>query len=431
MRTRKLFLLAALFGALAVLTTQAADKPKVTLTQMVSQGWTTDADEALAQAFTKETGIGIEWQVTPANQHHDLLKTKLNAGEAPDIFWIQSNKFIIKPELDPEKNCIDFTNEPWVTTMPPAKVESVSYKGRVYGQGYFVKGVSFPVIYNKTLFKELGLSVPRSYAELKAVSERIKQAGITPIYEDVPDGWHHVLWIMQIGGRFSELQPGVVDLLNANKIKMVDVKGFVTAVQQLQEMVKLGYFGTDYMSNAFSDWEKAFADRKAAMFLNQGGGISTLKTDYPALKDEFGLFLIPLADNQTSQTDPAGPARFGYAKSRFQNEIRQYFRFLARKESIQYKLDNTPGWTAIDVADRVGIQQHWLPVEKELMDSIPPSKVGVIWQNAVSYVNDQWMDVGKDLSAMFIGQMTPLQVVQAIDERRAKIAKAAGDPAWK
>ncbi len=431
MRRTLLLVLVVLFAFFAAVSSSAADQPKVTLTQMVSQGWTTDADEALAQQFTKETGIAIEWQVTPADQHHDLLKTKLNAGEAPDIFWIQSNKFIIKPELDPEKNCIDFTNEAWVTTMPPGKIESVSYNGKVYGQGYFVKGVSFPIVYNKTLFKELGLSIPRTYNDFKAVCEKIKAAGITPIYEAVPDGWHHVLWVMQIGGRFSELQPGVVDQLNANKIKMVDVKGFVTAVQQLQEMVKNGYFGTDYMSNAVSDWEKPMATRKVAMMVNQAGQISALKTDYPALKDDFGAFLIPLVDNQTSQSDPAGPARFGSSKSKFQNEIRQYFRFLARKANIQYKLDNTPGWTAIDVADSVGIQQHWLPAEKELMDSIPPNKVGLIWQNSVSYVNDQWMDVGKDLSAMFIGQMTPLQVVQAIDERRAKIAKAAGDPAWK
>jgi raffinose/stachyose/melibiose transport system substrate-binding protein len=409
----------------------AADKAKVTLTEMVSQGWTTEADEALAAQFTKETGIGIEWQVTPADQHHDLLKTKLNAGEAPDIFWIQSNKWAVKTEVDAEKNCIDFTNESWVKTMPPAKIESVSYKGKVYGQGYYIKGVSFPVLYNKSLFAQYNIAVPHSYADFKKACEALKQAKIVPIYEAVPAGWHHVLWIMQIGGRYAELQSGVVEKLNTNKIKMIDVKPFVTAVKQLQEVAKLGYFGSDYMANSIDDQDMVMATRKAGMTLAQSGEINKIKTDYPDCKDDFGVFVIPLVDNQTSQSDPNGPARFGYVKSKYQSEIRQYFAFLARKENLQYKLDNTSGWTAIDVADSVGIEQHYIPAEKELMATLPQSKTGVIWQAATSYTNDQWMDIGKDLSAMFIGKMTPEQVVQAIDERRAKIAKANGDPAWK
>jgi len=32
---------------------------------------------------------------------------------------------------------------------------------------------------------------------------------------------------------------------------------------------------------------------------------------------------------------------------------------------------------------------------------------------------------------MFLGRLTPEQVVKNADDRRAKIAKTAGDPAWK
>jgi ABC-type sugar transport system, periplasmic component len=422
--------IALLIAALAALAFPAFAE-KVKLTQMVSQGWITEADEDLAKAFTKETGIEIEWQVNPAAQHHDLLKTKLNAGEGPDIFWIQSNKWTVKTDIDAPKNCIDMSKESWVKTMTSAKIESVSFGGKVYGQGYYVKGVSFPIVYNKTLFKELGLAAPRNYADFKKACEAIKAKGIVPVYEGVPAGWHHVLWVMQIGDRFSELQPGIVDKLNANKAKLVDVKGFVTAVTQLQEMAKNGYFGPDFMDNSIDTWDAQLSSRKAAMYLSQTGEINTLRKDYPDCKDDFGAFLIPLADAQTAQADPNGPARFGYAKSKYQKEIKQYFAFLARKENLQYKLDHTTGWTAIDVADSVGVEQHYLPLEKELFASIPKSKgTGIIWQDSVSYVNDQWMEVGKDLASMFMGQMTPLQVVSAIDERRAKIAKAAGDPAW-
>jgi len=376
----------------AALSAPAFAQAKITLTQMVSQGWTTEADEALAQKFTTETGIGIEFQVVPADQYSNLLKVKLSSGEAPDIFWIQSNKWTVKTDIDAEKNALDLTNEPWVKTMPAGKIESVSYKGKVYGQGYYVKGISFPVVYNKTLFASLGLKVPRTYAEFQKVSDALLKAKVTPIFESIPAGWHHVLWVMQIGGQYAQLQPGVVEALNANKITLSQVKPFVTAISQLQDIAKRGYFGKDYLANNLSDWESQLAARKAAMVLSQPGDINTLKKDFPDTKDEFGIFLIPLADNQLTQTDPAGPAHFGSKTSKYPEAIKKYFAFLARKENLQYKLDHTDGWTAIDVADSVGIEQHYIPAEKELLATNP--KTGIIWQAAVSYVNDQWMEIG-------------------------------------
>ena len=160
----------------AALVAPAFAEAKITLTQMVSQGWTTDADEALAKKFTAETGIGVEFQVVPADQYSNLLKVKLASGEVPDIFWIQSNKWTVKTDIDAEKNALDMTNESWVKTMPAGKIESVSYKGKVYGQGYFVKGISFPVLYNKTLFQSLGLKVPRSYADLQKAGDALLKA---------------------------------------------------------------------------------------------------------------------------------------------------------------------------------------------------------------------------------------------------------------
>ena len=40
------------------------------------------------------------------------------------------------------------------------------------------------------------------------------------------------------------------------------------------------------------------------------------------------------------------------------------------------------------------------------------------------------MDIGKDMVAMFTGSMTPEDVLASIDQRRADMAKTAGDPAW-
>ena len=54
----------------------------------------------------------------------------------------------------------------------------------------------------------------------------------------------------------------------------------------------------------------------------------------------------------------------------------------------------------------------------------------LVLQDGVNYVNPQWIDIGKDMSAMFTRQETPHQVLTNTDMRRTQEAQAAKDPAW-
>ncbi|MGC8718092.1 MAG: ABC transporter substrate-binding protein [bacterium] len=408
----------------------AQTKKDVVLTEIISQGWTNDADEALAKKFTEETGIKIDRQIVPAAQYHDLLKAKLNAGEAPDIFWSQTNPFAIKTELDPEKNCVDFTNEKWVKVMNPQRIPSVSYKGKVYGLTLWPNSPEYTFFYNKTLFRKLGfLKPPTTYQDFKKICTTILNAGITPIYEFTSQGWHQVLPFAQIGGRYQELYPGLYDKLNNNQIKFVDISTMALVLKQMKETADLGFYGKDFLANDGTKAVELLGTRKVAMTLGNPGLETQIRQAHPECKDEFGLFLIPYADNQTYPFNPNGPARFAYKMGKYINEVKQYFEFLTRKDNLQYKLDNTPEWTNIDVT--VDIKQRWLPMEKELMRKIPHSKYKLILQSGVKYFNEQWMEVGKDIEALYIGAITPEQILKNIDERREKMAKAQSDPAWK
>ncbi len=62
-----------------------------------------------------------------------------------------------------------------------------SYPGRTSVLPYSVMAAS--VIYNKQIFKEQGIEVPTTYAELTAACEKLKAAGITPFYGTFKDPW--------------------------------------------------------------------------------------------------------------------------------------------------------------------------------------------------------------------------------------------------
>ncbi|MDF2614307.1 MAG: extracellular solute-binding protein family 1 [Clostridia bacterium] len=410
------------------------DKNKdITLTVMTSQGWAFPAEDMLTQKFEEETGIKVDLQVVPADQYHDLLKAKLTSGEGPDIFYAQTNEFQIKTAtVDPEKYCIDFSDAAWKNVMPKTRIPAVSYNDKLYGLMLWYDSPEFVYIYNKTLFEEAGIKeAPKTYEAFKAACEAIKAKGITPIYEYGAAGWHHQLPFFQIGPRYEELQPGLYKGLNDNTIKFADSKDMQKALDQINEFVQNGYYGDDYMSNDGTDKEDRIANRQAAMIQEGPAFIETIKQKYPEVTDEFGVFLVPFIDNQNYPTNPSGPAIFGYKESKNVEAVKQYFDFLTKPENLQIKLDNTSEWTNIDIAID-GVEQHFTDIEKAFKESIPREKyeIAPVLQTGTKYTNDQWMETGKDMISMFMGELTSKQVLENIDERRAKLAKSQNDPAW-
>jgi raffinose/stachyose/melibiose transport system substrate-binding protein len=135
--------------------------------------------------------------------------------------------------------------------------------------------------------------------------------------------------------------------------------------------------------------------------------------------------VIPLGDNQVLNVNPAGPTKFIWIGSKYVDEAKQFLNFLAQPESLQYRIDNDPNSPTLPFP---GIKSKLLPSQQTFLDA--HTKRGVVYQTAVTYVNPQWMDMGKDIVSMFTGAITPEDVLKSIDQRRTDMATAAKDPAW-
>ena len=76
-----------------------------------------------------------------------------------------------------------------------------------------------------------------------------------------------------------------------------------------------------------------------------------------------------------------------------------------------------------------GVKAELSEAQQTFVDTHPNQ--GTVLQTAVNYVNPQWIEMGQDIMAMFTGAETPVDVLNAIDDRRAEMATAANDPGWK
>lgn len=406
----------------------AASGEGATLTLMASQGWVKDAELELAQKFEEETGIHVDYQIIPADQYFSVLKTKLNSGEATDIFMGQSGKTDLVVQYDVEKNAVDLTGEEWTQRHEPLSLDMVTLNGKVYGAEIWdtIASNYFIVNYNKQIFADLGLSVPTTYTEFKDICLALKDAGINPIYQPISDGWHHVLWFPMVGPRFEELNPGLAEQLNANEVTFAEVPVMVEAMTQLKELYDLGCFGDNALSDAYADMNAKLAAGEYAMGLSTLTTPVAIETDYPeTAATNFGFFPMPLADNQLAPAHPAGPSKFIYSGSPQVDVAKQYLAFLMEPENLQYLLDNTPDFADLNFS---GLTAKWTPEQQEFLDSYAAKSI--VYQDAVNYLNPQWMDIGKDMVAMFTGSMTPEDVLASIDQRRAEMAQTAADPAW-
>jgi raffinose/stachyose/melibiose transport system substrate-binding protein len=426
---KKLILIAVLVMAVAGLSgVPTHAQAKVTLTYLVSQGWVFPAEQdVLAKKFEEQTGIAIDYQVVPSDQYFNVLKTKLNSGEGPDIFGGQSGVTDLKLQYNVEKNAVDLSAEPWAKLQDPLVSAQATVNGKLYGLTLWATtATTWVVNYNKTIFEKYNLSEPKTYAEFKALCQKLLDAGIQPIYEPISDGWHHVLWFPELGPRYEEVTPGLADQLNANKAKFADNPTMLTVLQQLKEMYDSGFMGQNALSDAQSDATKAMAGGKVGMTLQNLTFSQQIENDYPDAKaDNFGVFVMPQADNQVLNINPAGPTKFIYSGSPHIAEAKQYFNFLTQPENMQYLIDNTPTMQTLPFP---GVKGKLMPIQQAFLDAHP--KQGTVYQTAVNYVNPQWMDIGKDLTAMFTGAMQPNDVLVSIDKRRGELAKAAKDPAW-
>ena len=128
-----------------------------------------------------------------------------------------------------------------------------------------------------------------------------------------------------------------------------------------------------------------------------------IEAAFPDVKaSTFGFFPMPLADNQLPPVIPPGPAKFIYSKSPRVEQAKQYLAFLTEPENLQYLLDNAPTFASLHSP---GASPSGTPAQPEFLETYAAKTP--VYQDVVNYVNPQWIDMGKDMVAMFTGGMTP------------------------
>ncbi len=177
------------------------------------------------------------------------------------------------------------------------------------------------VYYNKAIFKEVGVEIPKTYEELVTVSQKLKDAGHTPILMCGAEPWCGSFPVVALVS--ADVFGNDPDWIMKRKEGTVHFSDpdMVAAWTKFQDLVKAELIDPNGLGTDFATGNQAFYDGKAAMYL-QGSWFIGYMT--PEVSENTGVFLWPRDDGKEVAPFYAGGGARVSSKSEYPEEAMQF-----------------------------------------------------------------------------------------------------------
>ena len=402
-----------------------------TITLMASSDWVTDAEMQLGTNFEAATGIQVVYDLYPDDIYLDTLFSKLDSDNPPDIFMTQSG-LAIKNTYHLDKYAVDLSDEPWMAFYDTFSAAETSIDNHNYGMSYFDNTTDYYMIYNKELLSNAGITkVPTTYDTFVTMCQNVADTDVIPIYEPMADGWHQTMLFAETGQFLDKKEPGTIEKLNDNTITFAELESMKLALEQIQNLALKGYMGKNFATDTYDNAVGYLANGEYAMCMLRPGMIDSIissEMNKGFDKEDFGIMLLPVCDNQILNVHPTGPSKYISNASQNIDAAKLYLQYIATKDNIQYVIDNSPSVNNLPF-DLGQVTSHD-EVTMEFLDQFDNDESGLVLQDEITYFNEQWGEISSDILKMCEGTMSPEDVLNQIDTRRTSLAQAANDPAW-
>ena len=174
----------------------------------------------MVEAYKADTGVNLEITVLQTD-YRAVLTSKINSGDIPDIFM--SSAYADNSTY--RDYVYDLSNESFMDKIEPAVLTGVTVDGKIIGYPFLVQSHSF--IYNKAIFRDLGLEPPTTISELEDVAKKLEAADIQPFATGFKEYWVLPQTAWQVLAPYIPVNYGgfeaFVNGLNSNSLDFADV----------------------------------------------------------------------------------------------------------------------------------------------------------------------------------------------------------------
>jgi raffinose/stachyose/melibiose transport system substrate-binding protein len=316
---------------------------KVTLNLFSNKSESIETYKGLIAEF-EEQNPDIKIEIDAPPEAETVLKTKLTKNDLPDLMSIGGNATY--GELARAGVLHDFSDDELLTTVQPSYVDMIN---RLVGaeEGNSTYGLPYAtnanaVIYNKTKFDELGLTVPTTWDEFIAVLDEVKAAGETPIYFTLKDAWTGIVSWNSLGANIAG--EDFAERKNAGTTSFVE--SYDLAADKMLQLLDYGH--ADNFGVAYGDGNNAFANGKSVFYLQGNWAIPEITKANPDI--ELGVFAMPVTNepDQNKLVSGVDVLLTMSEDTEHKEEAMKFIQFMMDKENSSRYIEEQKAFSAVE-----------------------------------------------------------------------------------
>ena len=292
--------------------------------------------DVLTKAYAeKRPDVSFDIESRPGGAEGDnMIKTRLATGEMADIF--QYNSGSLFQALKPEQTLADLSDLSNIGNV------SESFRPVVSPADGTIRGIPFGpamgggIFYNRKIYAELGLEVPKTWADFIANSEKVKAAGKVSIAQAYGDTWTSQLFVLADYYNVNAAAPSFAKDFTENKAKFATTPAAAKGFERLEQTGKAGLFNADFGAAKFDDGMRMVATGEAAHYPMLTFGIGNVQQNYAANLADLGFFAQPGDDAAKNGLTVWMPSAL-YIPAGAENaeEAKKFLDWIASKEACE------------------------------------------------------------------------------------------------
>ncbi len=342
--------------------------------------------------------IDIEYEYVPSDTYYSKFTAMNVAEELPDV--VMTNAQFIGDQVRSDL-LLDLTEEVgtgqnyekdaiWGDTFNPTLLSNCKATLKAIGSGYADKlyGVPFTmttiaVIYDKNVYKELGLSVPTTWDEFEKNCEAIKAAGKIPIsmQQQNMDWWPRILWDQfcrdELDTNPSAFEDGTMNFASES-VKQ--------GLEKFKYMWDQGWFPESGLTGNRETMQQLFVQKELVQVMLQPNYLSYLTENVPE-DVELASYALPGVAGKTARCLGGSSSIWAVTKAtEHPDEAIEFVKFLTSKTAFSedYAKFINPGLTNIELASDNEAMQGFIEAGKDgfIPDIYVPTNITTEIQNA-------------------------------------------------
>ncbi|MCJ1909693.1 ABC transporter substrate-binding protein [Planococcus ruber] len=293
-------------------------------------------DEIIAEFEDANPDIAVEMNIYPSDQYQATAQRMLQEGSTGDVFTsFPGAQF---ESLQKAGIFADLTDEEFVSKFDENLISVGQKDGKQLALPYQLV-FNIPV-YNKGMFEELGLEVPKSWTEFQEMADTLLENGITPIaFPGADIGPNQFMNSMMMNNAldedvFAKLQSGEESLTN---------EWWVKTLEDFQLLEQKGYIQKNALGTNADSAMAMVANEEAAMIASGSYHMASILGLNPDLQLDL---LAPITVEESEAVyEGINTATFMLAvnsKSEKQEQAKKFIDFLSEPE-IASKYANGTG----------------------------------------------------------------------------------------